>query len=135
MFGLPNLNSLMIGGAALGALLISSTGTASFYEKIIIPGREYALEERVSRERDLICLNTTQEAARYATEAARRQQSQAVDAALNGYRKSILDRELRRVANLERMEQEIADYERQISDEGGACLLDERSLGFLRDGA
>jgi len=135
MLGLPNLNTLMVGGAALGALLIATTGTATFYEKVVLPNREHAVEERVIRERDLMCLTVTQEAARIATDAARRHQAAAVDQAISNYQKSVLDRELKRVAALERMEQEITDYERQIATDGGACPLDDRGFEFLRNGS
>lgn len=131
MFGFPKLNTLLVLGAAIGGLLIASTGTATFYEKLIVPAREAKAAETATEIANYACLVTTQAAARTAIKVAEARNAKAVDDALNAYRSSILETQLQEFARREALEKEIANYEQIIGVEGGSCPLDKRGIGFL----
>jgi len=128
MFGL-NLNGLMIAGAA--AFLAGSAASAMFYEKAIVPGREHAVEVRVTRDvEERIALAVKAAAAEaIAGELARRQA--AINAALSAYQNAVADDQAEAEARLKELEEENRRYADQLAANGRSCPLDDDSLRFL----
>lgn len=135
MLGL-NLNPWLTLGAFLAGLAAGSAASVSTYEKIIIPSREAAIVERVTKsvtqEQQIICRDTTNVAATAARNLAIKRQKQASDAALEAYRSAVSQREAARVTQIEKLEQENANYARQLVDQGLSCPLDSGTARWLR---
>lgn len=124
-----NLNGLMIAGVA--AFLAGGATTAMFYEKAIVPGREHAVEVRVTRDvEERIALAVKAAAAEaVAGELARRQA--AINAALTAYQNAVADDQAEAEARLKELEEENRRYADQLAADGRSCPLDDDGLRFL----
>jgi DNA primase len=132
MFGLPNLSPWIAGGALAVGLLIGGAGTSTWYEKIIVPGRENVAAVHATQTANATCEINAAIAANEARAVAQANQAQAIEFAFEQHRKAAIEAAQEHLVQTERLEQEIADYEKKIAAEGGACPLDERALEFLR---
>jgi hypothetical protein len=128
MLGL-NLNGLMIAGVA--AFLAGAATSAMFYEKAIVPGREHAVEVRVTRDvEERMALAVKAAAAEaIAGELARRQA--AINAALTAYQNAVADDQAEADARLKELEEENRRYADQLAANGRSCPLDDDGLRFL----
>jgi len=124
-----NLNGLMIAGVA--AFLAGSAASAMFYEKAIVPGREHAVEVRVTRdvEAKIAAAARAARAEAVAGELARRKA--AIDAALTAYQVAVADDQAEAEARLKELEEENRRYADQLVANGKSCPLDDDGLSFL----
>lgn len=128
MFGL-NLNMFAVAGVA--GFIVASVATATFYEKIVVPGREHAVEIRVTKdvEERIAAAARAAAAEAVAGELARRQA--AIDAALAAYQESVAADQAEADAKLKELEEENRRYADQLAANGKSCPLDDDGIRFL----
>ena len=136
MFGI-NLKGHLISAATGGILgaALSVAGVVTVYEKLIVPGREAAVEERVTRDVAERIAAASELAAAKAIDGERIRRQAAIDAAMAGFEISVSEREERREAELAELARENADYARALREAGKSCPYDadiERYLDGVR---
>lgn len=118
---------VLVLGLAGGGVL---TGGAGWLYTTLIHDPQLVRETK--RAADDACTIRTMDAANKATAAERDRQQAAAQAAEDAYQAAIDARARLEQAVQDQHEQEIADYEKQLTAQGRSCTLDDGDLEFLR---
>lgn len=86
----------------------------------------------VAKAAQLVFVERAERQAAIASMAEARRQREAVDRANAGFSDTIKAREAAAESERTALEQEIADYEKRLTNAGRACLLDDADVDFLR---
>ena len=118
--------ALLIGIAGSGAL----SGAAFWAWNAFIDNPQLVSVTKATAEAQ--CKIRVLEAAKAAEAAERARQDAASEAAIKAYLAAAEARQKAEDAAREQLEQEIADYEKRLADEGRSCALDDADIGWLR---
>lgn len=132
MFGLSAKALAITGLVGLVAGSIAGTAaTATFYEKMIVPGREDAAELRA----ETACLEKTavlsKAAAAEAVAGEMARRSAAINAAVDAYRLVSADYQAKAAEQLQSLEEENKRYAKDLEKAGKSCPLDDDGMRFL----
>lgn len=132
MFGLSLKSMAITGGVGFVAgVIVATAGTASFYEKAIVPGREAAVEERVTRDVGERIAAATTAAAAQAVAGELRRRSDAINRAIAAHQAATETDAAEAAARLEQLETENKRYANQLAALGKSCPLGDDDVLFL----
>jgi hypothetical protein len=120
----------MLLGLGGGSLLIGGLGVV--YNVFIDNPHVVAIAKATA---EAECRIRVLEAADAAEKAERDRQSKASEAAIKAFLEAADERQLAQEALQDQLEQEISDYEKQLTAEGRQCLTDGADVDWLRGNA
>lgn len=119
----------IIGG--LRGILAALAGSALTFA--LMAGYDRLIDDpAIARQAQLIFVEKAERQAAIASMAEARRQREAIDKANADFTLAIRTREALAQSERTALEQEIADYEKRLSNAGRACLLDDGDVEFLR---